>query len=175
MAERLYSEDDGANMRFVSRALGVCVMSALGGCIEAPVDVDVDGVGVADDCDDADSTRWEAARVVEGGVAGDYTEVCEGACAARIEGDLNLSAATPTELASLTCLTVVGGDLIVKKSQALTNLIGLEGLVSVGGAVELGPFIERRPMSTINELLSRLEKRGADRRPVLVPDFTPGV
>ena len=29
MAERLYSEDDGANMRFVSRALGVCVMSSV--------------------------------------------------------------------------------------------------------------------------------------------------
>jgi hypothetical protein len=148
------NEDDGANMNLVTRALGVCAVSVLGGCVEPSIDGDVDGVFFADDCDDADSTRWEAARVVEGNVAGDFGEVCGGACAARIEGDLNLSKATPTDLTSLTCLSVVGGDLIVKKSQALTNLIGLDGLVSVGGAVELAENTTLTDLSALDGLQS---------------------
>ncbi|MCK6547599.1 6-hydroxycyclohex-1-ene-1-carbonyl-CoA dehydrogenase [Myxococcota bacterium] len=41
----------------------------------------------------------------------------------------------------------------------------------LSGAVKLGAFVERTPMSGINDLLHRLEGHGAERRPVLVPDF----
>lgn len=41
----------------------------------------------------------------------------------------------------------------------------------LSGAVKLDAFVERRPMSGINDLLHELERRGPERRPVLVPDF----
>lgn len=40
------------------------------------------------------------------------------------------------------------------------------------GAVRLAPFIERRPMSSINETFAALHDGGLRRRPILVPDFT---
>jgi len=39
------------------------------------------------------------------------------------------------------------------------------------GKVRLGPFVERRPMSRINETFGELRAGTLRRRPVLVPDF----
>ena len=41
----------------------------------------------------------------------------------------------------------------------------------LSGAVELGPFVEQFPMSSINEVFDRLHHHGAELRPVLIPDF----
>jgi len=39
------------------------------------------------------------------------------------------------------------------------------------GRVRLGPFIERRPMSRINETFRELHEGTLRRRPILIPDF----
>ncbi len=41
----------------------------------------------------------------------------------------------------------------------------------LSGAVDLGPFVEVRPMSEINEVFRELHEHKLKRRPVLVPDF----
>lgn len=41
----------------------------------------------------------------------------------------------------------------------------------LAGEVVIAPFIERRPMSMINETLQELHDRRLSRRPILVPDF----
>jgi 6-hydroxycyclohex-1-ene-1-carbonyl-CoA dehydrogenase len=43
--------------------------------------------------------------------------------------------------------------------------------LALTGKIALAPFIERRPMSTINATFEELHSGGAKRRPVLIPDF----
>jgi 6-hydroxycyclohex-1-ene-1-carbonyl-CoA dehydrogenase len=39
------------------------------------------------------------------------------------------------------------------------------------GEVQIAPFIERRPMSEINDVFASLHAGALKKRPVLVPDF----
>ena len=41
----------------------------------------------------------------------------------------------------------------------------------LAGRVQVGPFVERHPMSSINDVFAAVHEHRIDRRPVLVPDF----
>ncbi len=42
----------------------------------------------------------------------------------------------------------------------------------LGGGVKLAPFVERRPMSTINAVFDEVHRGALRKRPVLIPDFS---
>ena len=74
----------------------------------------------------------------KGGVAdGDYELVSQGVGGRRIEGDLDLSFATDGEVAALSCVTEVSGDVLLYNNPGLTSLSGLERLESIGGDLSL--------------------------------------
>jgi 6-hydroxycyclohex-1-ene-1-carbonyl-CoA dehydrogenase len=84
-------------------------------------------------------------------------------------------------------LSVVGFTL-ARTHLRLSNLMALDAVAAgnwgclpehypgaldliLGGAVAIAPFVERRPMSAINQTLRELHDRRLSRRPILVPDF----
>lgn len=85
-------------------------------------------------------------------------------------------------------LSVVGYTL-EKVSVRLSNLMAFDAVAQgnwgcvpelfpaalslvLDGRVKLGPFVEERPMSTLNEVFSSLHDGSLKKRPVLVPDFS---
>lgn len=92
-------------------------------------DGDGDGVAVADDCDDNNPLGWLAPDVVAE-LTEDVMDFCAGYCERSISGDCELVGVEVEELASMRCLTSVGGDLLITTS--VRSLSGLENLTSVG-------------------------------------------
>ncbi len=86
-------------------------------------------------------------------------------------------------------LSVVGyfpGDVTVRLSNLMAFAARAEGTwgcapdrfpavldLVLSGRVRLEPFVEIRPMSTVNDVLAQLRDHRLSRRPVLVPDFGP--
>jgi hypothetical protein len=97
------------------------------------VDADGDGFPAADDCDDGNPLGWLAPDELDGSLTEDFTDFCTGYCERSIGEHLDLSDATAADVASLSCLTSVGGDLWVNGNAALMSLAGLGSLSSVGG------------------------------------------
>lgn len=71
-----------------------------------------------------------------GDVSSGFSAVCDGCGTRSLSGSLDLSTATDSDVASLSCLTGVTGDLTIDGSD-LTTLTGLEQLATVGGAFDL--------------------------------------
>jgi len=54
----------------------------------------------------------------------------------------------------------------------LRNVVALSGIVALAlsGKVTLAPFVERRPLASINETFAEIHAHGAPRRVILVPE-----
>ena len=108
-------------------------------CDPTTADDDLDGDGHvrADDYDDGDASVWWAPDEWEGDLTSGFTDFCEGYGERTIGGNLDLSTATDADVASLSCLTSVGGSLSVEENDELTSLWGLHALTWVGGDVDI--------------------------------------
>ncbi len=103
-----------------------------------PPDADGDGWPTGDDCDDNDGSVWLPEDEAAGGLSSAFGSFCTGYCSRRLAGDLDLSTATDADVATLSCLTAVGGSLQVNGNGSLTHLRGLGALEQVGGSLIMG-------------------------------------
>lgn len=67
----------------------------------------------------------------------DYKFVCSGLGGRVIDGDLDLSFADPDDVAALSCVREVTGQVTLSRSAALSDLRGLESLREIGGALTI--------------------------------------
>lgn len=103
-------------------------------------DRDGDGVPESEDCDDGDPLVWRESDWREGSMSSGFAELCAGYCARKLSGTLDLSEATPEEVATLGCLTNIAGGLKITGNAALTSLTGLDSLHTV----ERSAIIDRK-------------------------------
>jgi hypothetical protein len=108
-------------------------------CDPATPDDDLDGDGFAavEDCDDGDPLAWRGDEGFAGDLTEDFASFCTSYCERGVGGNLDLSSATPQDVAALTCLSSVDGDLVVQSNDRLRDLSGLYALASVGGDLDV--------------------------------------
>lgn len=100
-------------------------------------DIDGDGYGVDDDCDDGDANAWRGTATWRGTLDAETAALfCRGSCERRLVGDLDLDAMQPDDVAALSCLVAVSGDVHVE-NDTLVDLVGLEQLQHIGGDLRI--------------------------------------
>lgn len=99
-----------------------------------PDDKDSDGTPDPADCDD-EPVIYEG-DVGEAEIAG----LCADGCARRVTGSVTLDATALTDLDELSCVTEIGGDLLVRQNEALSSIAGLAALTTVGGDLSVGEY-----------------------------------
>ena len=88
-------------------------------------DEDGDGVLAGEDCDDQNPKAWNGARdLVRGSLSENYRAFCGNRCARDLKRDLDLSRANQRDVASLYCLSSVGGSVYINDNPALEGLAG---------------------------------------------------
>ena len=118
------------------------------------LDADGDGFVAAEDCDDNNPLGWLAPDELAGDLTRDFEGFCAGYCVRSLQGDLNLTPATAEDVASLTCLNFVGGDVKVSYNSSLKSLSGLEALTSVSGSLDLSENPTLESLSGLDGLSS---------------------
>ena len=101
-------------------------------------DADCDGVDSNVDCDDLNSSIGACGACLgsysldETDTAGDLTALSS---CLTIEGNLEITATTLTDLSPLSVLSAVGGTVIIWNNAQLSDLVGLSNLISIGGTL----------------------------------------
>jgi len=109
-------------------------------CNPATTDDDLDGDGylTAEDCDDSNASRWDQVGTYEGDLdTSGLDTFCAEWCERSVSGSVDLSNASPEQVAALDCLTTIGEYFQIYNNDALLDLSGLEKLTTVGEYVQI--------------------------------------